>query len=174
MKKLSLVLLAGLAIAGCDDKDGDTADTSTTDGGSTDGGGSGGDTEVACAWDGSDNFSIDIINGDGAGYDLGFAEVDASSSDPWTGEDCGYVGYTTGDGTLYEICHDMASTGGSLVHVDTVEEITAGVSTIHAGAIENAYYLYEIGTGTCWTWGVTAAYFDDCVDATGVVSCSGD
>ena len=175
MTKYAIALTALLAV-GCTDKADDSGDTSTdggmTDGGMTDGGGSD-DTTVACAFSSTD-FSIDIGNGDDAGYSLGFAETDAASPDPWTGEDCGYVGYTTGSGTTYMYCHDISATGGTLGIVVTFEDVIEGSTTLHSGGLVNSFYLYEEGTGSCWTWGSDASYFFDCVDATAAIACAGD
>ncbi len=177
MNKFAFALIAGLVAVGCTDSDKDTgADSgSTADGGTTDGGaGDGGSDEtlVACSWSSSE-FNIDITNGDAAGYSLGFAETGGSPS--WTGEDCGYVGYKANDGTFYDYCHDISATGATLTIVSTFEDINPGSTTILNGAsMDIAYYLYEEGTGSCWTWGSDASYFFDCTDASAAITCSGD
>lgn len=172
MKKYTLLMLAGLALSACTDKDGDTGDTSNPgDGGAADGGADGGGDDalyVDCSW-GSGSVTVSITNGDAAGYDFGMAETDSASPDPWTGEDCGYVGYTTGDGTYYDICHGLSATGGTLTSVDAVGDIVAGSTTVFDGTQLTSYYLYEVASGTCWTWGHDATYFFDCLDASGAV-----
>lgn len=177
MKQFSLALLAGLVLTACP---GDKDDTgSTTDGGAEDGGADGGSDGggddslyVTCDWDAA-SITIDIGGGDAAGYDFGMAETNGDTY-AWTGEDCGYVGYTTQSGVYYDYCHDLSATGGRLVTGSFPDEasfakLVEGVETVFDGSQEISYYMYEVASGTCWTWGDDTSYFFDCIDATGYV-----
>ena len=173
MTKNWLVLATALFAIACNDK-GDDSGNTPTDGGATDGGADGGTTPALtldCAWGGG---GIDVIltNGDSAGYNFGLAETNGNAQ-AWTGEDC-YLGYLANDGTLYDFCHPLAASGGFLTSVGSFDDIVEGSTTIHTAAIENTYYLEEVSSGSCWTWGDDTSYYGGlgCADVGG--PCTGE
>jgi len=145
-----------------DTGDGDTGDGDTGDGdtgGDTGTSGDGGATApftIDCSWT-SFGISVNLVNGDDAGYNFGMAETDCGG-DCWTGEDC-FDGYALGDGTVLSYCHPLSSTGGYLSTVQDVDLIVEGSTTLHISTINNTYYLEEISTGECWTWGYDSSYY---------------
>lgn len=169
---LFLVLLACPSKDEDDDDDDDDADGgadtgSTADGGQGDSGdggdpGDGGmdggstatDLDLACAWDG-EGLNVSISGGTSPGYFLGMAET--GTSDPWTGEDC-YQGFTTGSGSTLQYCHELAPSGGFLLTVISVDQLTEGTTLFHP-ELQFAYYLEERSSGDCWIWGIGSSYY---------------
>ena len=186
MSKYWFALVSVLFALACNPKGDDTAtgdgggtdgggtDGGGTDGGGTDGGGADGGTDTLtmdCAWD-SSGLQVDLTNGDSAGYNFGMAETDCGGQ-CWTGEDC-FDGYTASDGTVYNYCHPMSATGGYLTTVTTVADIVEGSTTVFSADLTTSYYLEEVTSGDCWTWGYDTTYYTGygCADIGG--GCTGN
>ena len=145
MTKYWMALAASLFVIGCgDDKDTasddlDTDDTTVAD-----------DVDFAINWNGND-VSLNIANGSGT-YFFGMAET--TCGDPancWTGEDC-YLGFAD-----YAFCHPADATGVALTHVDTLDAIVDGSTTILEADLHITYYVED--SADCWIWGDDVTYY---------------
>lgn len=173
-KNLLILGTVLFAMACTDGKDSgpDTGDGGA-DGGTPGDGGDGGTMGLTmdCAWGGG-GLDVTLTGGDSAGYWVGLAETDCGGQ-CWTGEDCVY-GYVASSGTSYNYCHPASASGVFLSSVGSFDDIIEGSTTIHSASLNNTYFMEEVSTGTCWTWGYDTSYYGGlgCSDIGG--GCSGE
>lgn len=91
---------------------------------------------------------------------FGMAQTGGCTDHCWTAESCGI----TPDGTA--ICHDVPSTGLSLVPVSTADQVQPSSSTrVRPDLTGQLTFVLDDGT-SCWTWGHDPSYYADQLQCT--------
>jgi hypothetical protein len=138
-------------------------------GGGGGGGGAGGAGGLECepdffspgvSWgeEPTDGVTLTFDCGTASGYQVGFAETGAGD-DGWYGEDC-----LPGEKSGADLCHSVPAAGTELSHVETLDEVVEGETTLLRAELVDGITWVVISAddaAECWVGGHDPSYYDE-------------